>query len=512
MSRRPVRSAIATLAAAAAFTVACSAPAPVAADLVITHASIWTGNPAQPSASALAIIGDRIVDVGDDRAIERWRGGDTVVIDAEGRRLVPGFNDAHVHFADGGTALDNVDLRDADSQAEFVRRISERVKARQGEWIVGGAWDNTRWRPATLPTRQMIDDATNGTPVFVTRYDGRTGLANSAALGRAGVTTATADPHGGAIVRDPATGFPTGVLTDAAMSLVAQVIPKTSPERRVQIVKRALEYAASMGVTSVQDMNPDPEDVSVLADLAERGELTTRVYAAMSDAAWYDQAKLGIHRAFGSPWLRIGAVVGLADDGLVAETTPTAEMRIRLMAADHAGLQLSLQADTQAGVSRALSLFDEVAQANGKRDRRARIEHAGSLAPHEVERLAALDVIASIQPARDITTDALRRLLDGGVRLAIGTDWSIAPLNPMLALYAAVTVQKMSIAEAMKAYTNGSAFAEFQEGQKGTLARGRLADLVILSDDIFSIPAARLRDVHVLTTIVGGRVVHRRNP
>ena len=512
MSRRPVRSAIATLAAAAAFTTACSAPAPVAADLVITHANIWTGDPIQPAATAIAIIGDRIVDVGDDHAIERWRGGDTTVIDAAGRRLVPGFNDAHVHFADGGVALDNVNLRDADSPAEFVRRIGERVKARQGEWVVGGAWDNTRWRPATLPTRQMIDDATNGTPVFVTRYDGRTALANSAALGRAGVTAASPDPPGGAIVRDPATGFPTGVLTDAAMSLVTRVIPKLSPERRLQIVKRALEHAASMGVTSVQDMNPDPEDLSVFADLAERGELTTRIYAAMSDAAWYDQAKLGIHRAFGSPWLRIGAVVGLADDGLAGDVTPTSEMRIRLMAADHAGLQISLQADTDAGLSRALGLFDDVARTNGKRDRRARLEHAGSLTPLQVERLAALDVIASIQPAHETTTDPLRRLLDGGARLAIGTDWAAAPLNPMLALNAAVTAQKMSIAEAMKAYTGGSAFAEFQDGQKGTLARGRLADLVILSDDVFGIPPARVKDVHVLTTIVGGRVVHQRNP
>ncbi len=512
MSRRPARSAIATLAAAAAFAAACSTPAPVAGDLVITHASIWTGNPAQPAATALAIIGDRIVDVGDDHAIARWRGADTTVIDAGGRRLVPGFNDAHVHFAAGGAVLDNVNLRDADSPTEFARRIGERVKARQGEWVVGGAWDNTRWRPATLQTRQMIDDATNGTPVFVTRYDGRTGLANSAALGRAGVTAASPDPPGGAIVRDPATGFPTGVLTDAAMSLVTRVIPRMAPERRLQNVKSALEHAASMGVTSVQDMNPDPEDLAVFADLSERGELTTRIYAAMSDAAWYDQAKLGIHRAFGSPWLRIGAVVGLADEALADAATPTAEMRIRLMAADHAGLQLSLQADTDAGVSRALGLFDDVARANGRRDRRARIEHAGGFAPQQVERLAALEVIASIQPARDAKADAPRRLLDSGVRMAIGSDWSVAPLNPMLALHAAVTVHEMSIVEAVKAYTSGSAFAEFQDGQKGTLARGRLADLVILSDDVFSIPPARVKEVRVLTTIVGGRVVHQRNP
>ena len=171
-----------------------------------------------------------------------------------------------------------------------------------------------------------------------------------------------------------------------------------------------------------------------------------------------------------------------------------------------------IQADTDAGMSRALGLLDDVTRSNGRRDRRARIERAGSLGPHLLERLTALDVIASIQPARDATADAPRRLLDSGVRVAIGSDWPVAPLNPMPALQAAMTLHQMSIDEAMRAYTSGSAFAEFQDDQKGTLARGRLADLVILSGDIFGIPAARVKDVQVLTTIVGGRVVHQRNP
>src|SRR5262245_42433456 len=235
--------------------IGCSRPSRLAADLVITRANIWTGDPAQPSATALAVIGDRIVEVGGADGIERWRGPQTTVIDAEGRRVLPGFNDSHVHFVDGGTQLDNVDLRDAESPQEFARRIGARAKTKPGEWILGGDWDDQRWTPPDLPTRTLIDDLTGGTPVFVSRYDGHMALANAAALGRAGITERTPDPAGGVIVRD-ARGNPTGVLKDSAMNLVTRVIPNKTADERQRAVKRAMEHAASLGVTSVQDMNP----------------------------------------------------------------------------------------------------------------------------------------------------------------------------------------------------------------------------------------------------------------
>src|SRR3954464_15289903 len=541
---------------------ACSRPAHPAADLVVTNANVWTGNPLQPQAMAIAIVGERIVDVGDADAIERWRGPNTTVIDAEGRRVVAGFNDAHVHFVDGGQQLDNVDLKDAATPAEFARRIGERARAKPGEWIVGGDWDDQRWTPAELPTRALIDDATNGTPVFVSRYDGHMALANSAALGRAGVTEKTPDPPGGAVVRD-ARGFPTGVLKDAAMSYVTRVIPKMTAEQRLRAVKRALEHAASLGVTSVQDMNPSYDDVSVYADLASRGELTARIYAAPMETGWYDQAKLGLHRAFGSAWLRLGAVKGYADGSLGSTTAyffepyadapgvrgllsdemqDVGEMRTRLMAADYARLQLCIHAIGDAGISQILDLFNDIVKSNGARDRRFRIEHAQHIAAKDFDRFAALGVIASVQPYHAIddgrwaerrigrerikTTYAFRTLLDKGVRLALGTDWTVAPLNPMLTLYAATTratldgrnpdgwvpEQKITIAEAVGAYTSGSAFAEFQEQEKGTLARGKLADVVVLSDDIFNMAPQRIKDVRVLVTIAGGKVVHQRKP
>ena len=562
MRIRPAENVLAILAMASAITLACSRPARLAADLVITRANIWTGNPLQPDAMAVAIIGDRIVEVGGADEIEHWRGANTTVINAEGRRLVPGFNDAHVHLVDGGRQLDNVDLKDAGSQAELARRIGERAKAKPGEWILGGDWDDQRWTPAELPTRQLIDDATNGTPVFVVRYDGHMGLANSAALGRAGITEHTPDPPGGALVRD-ARGVPTGVFKDAAMDYITRVVPKMTPEQRLRAVKRALGHAASLGVTSVQDMNPTYEDVSVYADLANRGELTVRIYAAPMETGWYDQAKLGIHRSFGSPWLRLGAVKGYADGSLGSTTAyffepysdapgtrgllsdemqDVEQMRTRLMAADHARLQLCLHAIGDAGISQILDLFGDIVRGNGERDRRFRIEHAQHIAPKDFDRFASLKVIASVQPYHAIddgrfaerrigperikTTYAFRTLLDRGVRLALGTDWSVAPLNPMLTLYAATTratldgknpdgwvpKEKITIREAVAAYTSGSAFAEFQEGEKGTIARGKLADLVILSDDVFSIPPASIKDVKVLTTVVGGKVVHQRNP
>jgi predicted amidohydrolase YtcJ len=498
----PSRSTRAALAACVAAVVAsgCSRSTPLGADLVVTHANVWTGDPLRPRAEAVAVIGDRIVDVGAADEIERWRGPSTTVVDAAGRLVVPGFDDAHVHLVDGGRRLDDVDLSDADSKVEFARRIAERARAKPGEWIVGGAWDDRRWGPPELPTRHLIDDRTNGTPVFVTRYDGRMALANSAALGRAGVTERTPDPPGGLIVRDE-NGFPTGALQDAAMQLVARAVPKVTPEQRRRAAKRALELAASLGVTSVQDMNPSYDDVAVYADLAGRGELTARIYAASPDADWYDEAKIGLRRAFGSPWLRLGAIHAGTSGAL------SAEQRTRLMAADHAGLQVCMEATPGAGMSAALDLMAELIRIDGDRDRRFRIEHAEEAGAAEAAQFAPLKVIASMDGA---SPHEFARFAGSSVRTAIGSDWPAASLDPMRRL--APDAAGATVGAVLAAYTSGSAFAEFQEAEKGTIARGRLADLVILSDDLFSKPPPQIQDVKVLTTIVGGRIVHQRNP
>lgn len=537
---------------------ACAQDKP-SADLIVTNAKIWTVDKARPQAEAVAVIGERIVAVGSVKQVEAWRGTKTRMLDAGGRRVVPGFNDAHVHFLDGSAQLAQVDLKTADSPKEFARRIAEQVKKTpQGEWLMGGNWDDQAFTHPELPTRRMIDAVTPETPVWVTRYDGHMSLANSLALKLAGVDRNTQDVAGGVIVRD-ANGEPTGILKDAAQNLVARVIPPMSHDERLRVLKAGMRHAASVGVTSVQHMNPDVANIAAYAELLEMGELTLRIYAAPMEIDWEQQAKVGIRRAFGSPWLRLGAVKGYADGSLGSTTAyffepftdapseygllsdemqPLSAMRDRLVHADAAHLQLCMHAIGDRGIATMLDLFEEVARANGPRDRRWRIEHAQHMAAKDFERFAKLGVIASVQPYhaiddgrfaekrighdRSSRTYAFRTFLDHGVRLALGTDWFVAPLNPMETVYAAVTretldgknprgwfpEQKLTVAETVEAYTMGSAYAEFQEKEKGSITAGKLADMVVLGDDIFSIPPDKIKDVKVWKTIVGGKVVY----
>lgn len=529
-----------------------------AADLIIANAKVWTGDRSLPAAQAVAVLGERIVAVGSNADIQAWQGPKTHTIDATGKLLLPGFNDVHVHFVSGGSQLDNVQLNDAASPQEFARRVAERAKSiPKGEWILGGDWDETKWNPAQLPTKELIDPVTSDSPLFVSRYDGHMALANSVALRMAGVTAKTPDPPGGAIVRD-AQGNPTGALKDAAMDYVNKVIPPLSHDQRLHAVKRALAHAASLGVTSVQDMNPEYADIAIYAELLEKGELNTRIYAAPLITQVEDQVKIGIRHAFGGPFLRIGAIKAYADGSLGSATAyffqpfddqpnnhgllsdemqPLSLMRDRMMKADAAGLQICTHAIGDQGISIILDLYSEITKAHGEADRRLRIEHAQHMAAKDFDRFAQLHVIASVQPYHAIDdgrwaekrighdrasrTYAFRTFLNHGVRLALGTDWNVAPLNPMLTIYAATTratldgknpagwfpEQKLTVPEMVEAYTMGSAYAEFQENEKGSIKPGKLADMVLLSEDIFSIEPKKIREVKVLKTIVGGKLV-----
>lgn len=529
-----------------------------AADLVITNAKVWTVDRSHPTAQAVAVLGDRIVAAGSTERVGAWVGPRTKVIDAGGRLLLPGFNDAHVHFVSGGEQLDNVQLKDASTPQEFGRRIGERAKqTASGEWILGGNWDETKWNPPNIPTKELIDAVTPNTPVFVSRYDGHMGLANSVALRLAGITAKTPDPPGGTIVRD-AQGNPTGALKDAATDYIDRVITPLTQSELVRVVKHALAYAASVGVTSAQHMSADYEEIGVYSELLQRGELTTRMYVAPLITHVDDQAKLGIGHSFGGPYLRIGAVKAFADGSVGSRTAyfyepflnegnnrgllsdemhPISLMRDRMMKADATGLQICTHAIGDEAISTILDLYADIVKAHGEIDRRFRIEHAQHMAAKDFERFAQLHVIASVQPYHAIDdgrfvesyighdrasrTYAFRTFLDHGVRLAFGTDWEVAPLDPLLTIYAAVTratldgknpngwfpEQKLTVAEAVEAYTMGSAYAEFQENEKGSITPGKLADMVLLSDDIFTIPPAKIRDVKVLKTIVGGKIV-----
>jgi predicted amidohydrolase YtcJ len=528
------------------------------ADLIITNAKIWTVDKSLPIAQAVAVLGDRIVAVGTDAEVDSWRGPKTRIIDAGRKLLLPGFNDAHVHFVSGGRQLDAIQLNDATSPQEFARRIGERGRITlKGEWILGGNWDETKWNPPAMPEKELIDTLTPDVPVFVSRYDGHMGLANSVALRLAGITAKTPDPAGGTIVRD-LHGNPTGALKDAATEYIYKVIPPLTHDQRLRIVMRALAYAASVGVTSAQHMVASYEDIAVYAELLQRGELTTRIYAAPSITYVDDLAKIGVGHAFGGPYLRIGALKAFADGSLGSGTAyfyepflnqgnnrgllsdemhPISLMRDRYLKADAAGLQLCTHAIGDEGISTILDLYADVIKSHGESDRRLRIEHAQHMAAKDFERFRQLHVIASVQPYHAIDdgrfaeshighdrasrTYAFRTFLDHGVRLAFGTDWEVAPLNPIETVYAAVTratldgknpngwfpEQKLSVAEAIEAYTMGSAFAEFQENEKGSITPGKLADMVVLSDDIFSIEPDKIRTARVVKTFVGGRLV-----
>ncbi len=548
---------VAVIAAAAA-----ADPRP-AADLIIRGARIWTGDPRHPEAQSVAVLHDRIVAVGPDAAVAAWKGPATRVVDATGHRLVPGFNDAHVHLVGGGEGLESVQLKDVTSSAEFARRIGERAaRTPKGEWILNGNWDETKWQPVALPTRQMIDAVAAEVPVAVNRYDGHMIVVNSLVLKLAGISAATVDPPGGVIVRDDK-GEPTGALKDAAAELVQRIIPPLSHQQRRTIVEQALRHAASLGVTSMQDMSDgdlqaDYANIAVYSQLLEEHRLSARLYVAPSLAGVEDLAKLGLRRAFGDPSLRVGAMKSYADGSIGSRTAyffdpyddgpayrgllaqdmrPLSMARERMRRADAAGLQLCTHAIGDAGISTILDLYTDIAAGSGPRDRRWRIEHSQHLAAKDFDRYAALGVIASVQPYhaiddgrwvesrighdRSSRTYAFRTMLDHGIALALGTDWPVAPLDPMLTLYAATTratldgahpegwfnEQKLTIEEALHAYTNGSAFAEFQDADKGTIRVGALADFVLLSEDVLAIAPQRIRDVKVLKTWVGGRLV-----
>ena len=532
---------------------------PFTADLIIINANVQTLDAALPNARAIAIIGTRIAAVGSTPEIRALAGPHTRVIDAKGQLVLPGFNDAHVHFMSGGFQLSSVDLREANTPQEFAERIRDfAAKLPQGRWITGGDWDHERWLDARLPTKELIDRYTPNTPVFVNRLDGHMALANSVALKLAGVTRETKDPQGGVIVRDPKTGEPTGILKDAAQNFVWRVIPESSFEEKLAAARAATNHAASLGVTSVQDMSAGP-DVGVYQTLLDRGELKTRIYAVWPLPSWDRLARTGVRAHFGSAMLRTGGLKGFADGSLGSTTAlffepyndapntsgipsgemfPDGAMLERVRGADRAGLQVIIHAIGDRANDNILSIYEQVEKEDGDRDRRFRIEHAQHLRAKDIARFGRDGVIASMQPYHAIddgrwaekrigperakTTYAFRSLLDAGATLAFGTDWTVAPLDPILSIYAAVTrrtldgkhpggwipEQKISVAEAVRAYTIGSAYAEFQEKEKGTITSGKLADLVILSRDIFKIDPREIEQVKAVMTIMDGGVIY----
>lgn len=534
---------------------------PGAVTLAVVNARVWTGVQSRPWADAVAIAGDRIAAVGSSAEVRKLAGS-AQVIDAKGQMLVPGFIDSHVHFIDGGFGLASVQLRDAKTKEEFVARIRDFAKTLpKGAWITNGDWDHTLWG-GELPTRQWIDSVTPDNPVFINRLDGHMSLANSLALAAGKVTRDTPTPAGGEIVKD-AKGEPTGMLKDNAAGLVASAKAAPPPEVEDRAVDAAMRYLASNGVTSVHDMggvnSRGPlSDLAVLRRARDAGRLITRIYEAVPLADWAILRDTVASAGRGDAWLRWGALKGFVDGSLGSHTaamfdgftdkpsdkgffvTPPETLYAWVKAADSAGLHVIVHAIGDRAIHTQLGIFERVAKENGPRDRRFRIEHAQHIGPDDMGRFAELGVIPSMQPYHAIDdgrwadkiigtdrasrTYAFKSLLDHNAALAFGSDWFVAPPSPIYGIYAAVTrrtldeqrpggwypEQKITVEQALRAYTAGAAFAAFDEKDKGTVEAGKLADLALLDRDLTTIAPETIRDASVTMTIVGGKVVFEK--
>jgi predicted amidohydrolase YtcJ len=536
-------------------------------DTIYVNARIWTEDPSQPEVEAIAVAGGTILAAGSDASVRRLAVPATRVIDLGGRRVVPGFNDAHVHMYIGGDSLASVNLRAVKNTDELHTTMGVYAKLRPaGEWIRNGNWDHQNWDPAELPTAAIIDDVTPEHPVFVQRTDGHMALANSLAMQLAGVTRETADVPGGLIVRD-SEGNPTGIFKDAAKALIERFIPDPSEEYIELALIAAQQYAAENGVTSVQDMGMFGDRAAermipilrVYQRLDAAGRLTVRVSAHLPLPEWRRLGAAGIEAGFGSDKLKIGYVKSFSDGSLGSSTAwfctpytdlpetsgqPSEElvkqkdMFDNMVAADRAGLQIAVHAIGDRANNKVLDLMSELQAVNGTKDRRLRIEHAQHLQAADLSRFAAVDVVASMQPyhaiddgrwaerrigrERSAMAFAFRSLLDAGAKLAFGSDWWVAPISPILGIDAAVNRrllgsgdvwmphQRISVKEAVHAYTMGSAFAGREEHLKGSIEAGKLADFVALSKDLFAIDPLEIPSIEVDLTVCGGRVLYSR--
>jgi len=531
----------------------------VVANLILVNGKIWTGDQSKRFVEAVAIEGNRIVAAGTNAEVIAAAPRGARRIDLAGRLAVPGFIDNHTHFIDGGFQISRVKLRDAATPEAFARRIGDFAKkSPKGVWITGGEWDEQLWTPYRLPAKEMIDAVTPDHPVFVSRLDGHMALANSVALKMAGLTRESKDPPGGTIVRD-ANGEPTGLLKDAAMDAVFSIISSASTEERVAAAKAGLAEAARFGVTAFCDMSGSGafEDLRAYQRLERSGDLSARVYLFTPLAEYQRLERANIEKRFGGNRLRIGALKGFADGslgsstagffepfagepdnrGLMMESLTDGTMRRQVTGANAVNLHIGIHAIGDRANDEVLKIF---ASLPDHQNRRLRIEHAQHLNDALIKRFAAQKVIASMQPYHAIDdgrwaekkigherargTYAFRSILDAGAMLTFGSDWTVAPLDPIQGIYAAVTrrtidgknpdgwipEQKITVEEALRCYTVNNAYAMWMENEIGKIETGMLADIAVLSADLFTIAPEKIENVKVDITIFDGRVIHQR--
>jgi predicted amidohydrolase YtcJ len=531
--------------------------------VVYLHGRIYTNDPANPWAEAMAFRDGKIRCVGKiDYVLLECGGNDpsAETIYLHGKFVMPGFNDAHVHLGGAGADMLSVRLNGVTSIEEVQKRVADAVAHhKEGDWITGSGWDHTLWPDKKFPNKQQLDAVAPKNPVFLTHVSGHVAVANSLALQHGEIKKDSPNPPGGMIERD-ADGVATGMLEeDSAMKLVADRIPDLKADQRRRGILMVLADAAKNGVTSAQDFS-DWADYLVYMQLKEEGKLTLRITEWLPfQLPTNELLNMRAQGGTTDPWLRTGALKAFTDGALGSRTAallapysddPSTsgiltndpeKLRVMAIERDKAGFQLNFHAIGDRANRVALDVFEAVAKANGPRDRRDRVEHAQVLAPEDVPRFAQLHVIASMQPSHE-TSDmrwagsrigpdrakgayAWASLLKSGAHLAFGTDYDVEPLNPMRGLYACVTrelpeggptggwepQEKISLADCIRAYTSGSAYAQFEEGKKGELKAGEYADFIILSADLTKIPPKDFTKTMVLLTVVDGRPVYSRD-
>ena len=517
---------------------------------------MWTGEPGQPLAEALAVRGTSVLAVGKSADVRRHSGKGTEVVDLRGRFVAPGFIDGHLHLLGGSLSLEELRLDDAETFPALTQRVRDWATANpDAHWVTGEGWTYAAF-PDGLPSRLQLDAIVPLRPAFLVSYDGHTGWANSMALRLASVTRETKDPPGGEVVRDPK-GEPTGVLKESAMELVGRLVPKPLPHEKERALRAGIAQAAAWGLTTVHQAGISEEEIEILSKALEAVP-RLRVYAALDIERDPTPEVLArqdeIRRRFASDRLRVGAVKGYVDGVVEAKTAAmfepyvgggsglpewTQEELDRTVAAyDEAGWQVMLHAIGDRGIDMALTAFERAARANGTTGRRHRVEHIEVPRTADLPRFKAGGIIASTQamfpypnrnhlgvyvptlgPERARRAMAFKAIDDAGAVQAFGSDWPVFTAEVVRGIACAVTrttvegtpaggwepSQRLTAEAALRHFTRDAAFAEHAEKEKGTLAPGKAADFVVLSQDLLAIPPERIKDTKVLLTVLGGQ-------
>jgi len=529
-------------------------------DFILLNGKIWTGNILQPWAEAFAVSNGRFTTVGSNDEIKLLAAGNTEIFDAEQRLVIPGFTDSHVHFLLGGLSLLEVNLYGMSSRAQIEEAIRQKInELPQGSWIRGSGWDNSRWTPPNPPDRKWLDTVCPDNPLYLTREDMHSAVANSRAMEQAGITRDTPDPDGGRIERYSKSGEPNGILDDAAMKLVERIIPSYSTEMRIRAIEAACREAPKQGITSVHDMSL-LEDIEFLTDASHKDYFNVRMHSFPPILAKDEISEIKNNLDADTNKFRIAGLKVFTDGsfgsrtaymfepyidvsyeyyGLAADITLNKENFLRIMQeADADGFQLAVHSIGDRANAELLDVFEKILAANGERDRRWRIEHAQHLRPEDIKRYRNLGITASMQPyhcindARFMSTRielercaqafVFKSLFDAGVPLIFGSDWNVSPLIPLVGIDAAVNripvgggkpwfpEQAISLEEAFKAYTVNPPKTVFAEADQGSIEPGKFADCALLSQNLFCIPPASIPGVEVDTTIFNGRVVYEK--